>query len=246
MVQVALDKLYDANGRFFLLVDARNIAASAHNHDATAHYYEIMELQDTVDTIRNFVTKKDFNTVVVVATDHNVGGLSVGSDDHSQDEEKADIPRSMWSPKELFKQTRSAEFIFNTIITSINGVKFNITEDVVRAAFALAGVEDLRAFEIDHVRNGFSNSDEAVALLYIGDVLSWRGQVSWSTLGNVNSDSFFYNFGYRPADLFGVLSAVDVPRILAHDLGLWSRMNSLTSSLTKQSDDLPPYLPPKI
>jgi alkaline phosphatase len=76
MTQAALDVLSRNEDGFFLVVEEEGIDAAGHDNDEQALLEGMRSLDDAVEVARDFVAKHP-QTLLIVAGDHETGGLSV-------------------------------------------------------------------------------------------------------------------------------------------------------------------------
>ena len=67
---------------WFLMVEGSRVDHAAHQNDAYAHAFEIIEYDRTVKAVLDFLDEHDLreDTLVVSVADHETGGVSVGAD----------------------------------------------------------------------------------------------------------------------------------------------------------------------
>lgn len=65
---------------FFLMVEGGKLDYAAHEHDAVATFCEVNELAQCVDLALAFAEKHPRETLIVVTSDHETGGMSLGWD----------------------------------------------------------------------------------------------------------------------------------------------------------------------
>ncbi len=77
LVEYALDYLTTSNDRAFtLMVEGAYIDKHSHNEDIMSMIYALMDLNDAVDYILDWASKRD-DTVVIFTADHETGGLGL-------------------------------------------------------------------------------------------------------------------------------------------------------------------------
>src|SRR5699024_6817975 len=79
MTDAAINVLKEDKDGFFLMVEGSLIDWGGHAHDAGCAMAESEAYEEAVQAAVEFA-KKDKNTLVVVAADHDTGGMSVGGD----------------------------------------------------------------------------------------------------------------------------------------------------------------------
>jgi|GEM_PF-517386 len=80
MTRTAIDLLRTNRNGFFLLVEASKIDWAAHSHDTVAMMGDILAFDAAFQVALDFA-KSCGNTILISATDHATGGLTIGSSD---------------------------------------------------------------------------------------------------------------------------------------------------------------------
>ena len=80
MTAKAIDLLSTNRNGFMLVVEGSKIDWAAHSHDAVALMGDILAFERAFEVARDFA-RRCGNTIVIVASDHATGGLTIGSSD---------------------------------------------------------------------------------------------------------------------------------------------------------------------
>jgi len=227
MVTKTLQMLKDNENAFFLLIEGARIDMAAHNHDAYAHYLEIMEYQATVEAVQAFVDENP-NTYVVSVADHATGGISTG-----QSLLNGSYPDPyMWYPQNLLGQTMSTELMAEEIME--NGL------DSMNATVKQYAGITLTDKEFQYITDMLAITDNTSRELRtsIGTVISHRALVGWTTPGHTGVDVNLYAYGKRPSTMHGVRENIDVGNDLWNEIGLTDTMQEITTQL--QNMTIPP------
>ncbi|MCL2738895.1 MAG: alkaline phosphatase [Bacteroidales bacterium] len=79
VVEAAIDFLYDPKGKgFFLMSEGGKIDWASHSNDAKTTILEVLDFSDAVALAIAFYHKHPRQTLIVVTSDHETGGLSLG------------------------------------------------------------------------------------------------------------------------------------------------------------------------
>ncbi|MCL2727277.1 MAG: alkaline phosphatase [Bacteroidales bacterium] len=79
VVEAAIDFLYDPKGKgFFLMAEGGKIDWAAHSNDAKTTIMEVLDFADAIALAIAFYQRHPHETLIVVASDHETGGLSLG------------------------------------------------------------------------------------------------------------------------------------------------------------------------
>lgn len=77
VVAAAIDHLYGTKG-FFIMAEGGKIDWSAHSNDGLTTIHEVLDFADAVDVAMQFYKKYPNETLIIVTSDHETGGLVVG------------------------------------------------------------------------------------------------------------------------------------------------------------------------
>lgn len=79
IVTAAIDHLYCKNG-FFIMAEGGKIDWAAHSNDPKSDIMEVLDLADAVEVAYQFYLKHPDETLIVVTSDHDTGGMTLGRD----------------------------------------------------------------------------------------------------------------------------------------------------------------------
>eukprot|EP01096_Ripella_sp_DP13-Kostka_P013454 TRINITY_DN5846_c0_g1_i1.p1 TRINITY_DN5846_c0_g1~~TRINITY_DN5846_c0_g1_i1.p1 ORF type:complete len:527 (+),score=238.39 TRINITY_DN5846_c0_g1_i1:69-1649(+) len=218
MVTKALSLLSGDKKPFFLMIEGSRIDMGAHNNDAATVYGEIMTFQKVISIVQDFVDKNP-NTFVVSVADHSTGGMTVGSGNRFN----FDYPIYTWYPNVLKQQTASVEYMLDKINAGIT---------YTEALATYANITDLNQDEINWLNKAFATVDNKAKLDSMGDVISNRAQIGFTTPGHTGEDINIYSYGKIPSSLRGVMRNTDVGNIIANEFGLRDKMNEIAKQLS--------------
>ncbi|MHC0037682.1 alkaline phosphatase [Pseudoneobacillus sp. C159] len=188
MTKSALEVLQKDKDGFFLMVEGSQIDWAGHAHDAAWAMKDTEAFEQALAAVLEFA-KKDKNTLVVVAGDHDTGGMSVGGYGHREVKLKI-----------LRKVTATG----GRMASKLDSTRSNIKE-VVKQYTTL----DLKDAEVQKIKAA-SNPDIA-----INQVISERASVGWTSSNHTGVDVPLYAFG-PGSDLFkGLHENTDIPVLMA-------------------------------
>jgi len=79
VAEAAIDFLYNPKGKgFFIMCEGGKIDWAAHSNDAKTTILEVLDFADAIELAIAFYSKHPNETLIVVAADHETGGLSLG------------------------------------------------------------------------------------------------------------------------------------------------------------------------
>jgi alkaline phosphatase len=79
MTEKAIELLYKDSKGFFLMVEGSRVDHASHNNDAAGVVAELREFDEAVRVALDFYNKHPQETLLIVTTDHDNGGLSITS-----------------------------------------------------------------------------------------------------------------------------------------------------------------------
>lgn len=210
-------ELLSANPKgFFLMVEGSQIDWADHANDPGHLLSDTLAFDDAVKIALDFA-KKNKDTLVLVASDHNTGGMSIGNYSTS----------STYSQTKLDKLLDPLKKMKRSVGAMWDRIGDEKTPEKIKAEVADSwGLEitDEDAAKILEVSKQYEG-DPSYA---IGEVLCPKYTlIGWTTHGHTGGDVPFFSYGPdRPVGLF---DAPEVGGLLAEGLGL--DMNKLNARL---------------
>ncbi|GAK39089.1 hypothetical protein TCA2_1577 [Paenibacillus sp. TCA20] len=191
MTETALKVLNKDKDGFFLMVEGSQIDWAGHDHDAAWAMKDSEAFEKALESVLEFA-KKDKNTLVVVAGDHDTGGMSVGG--NGPGDVDLEVIRNV---------TATGDYM----VTQLNSTRSNVKE-VVKKYTTL----ELTDEEVQLIK-----SSEQPAIT-INEVVSARANIGWTSLNHTGVDVPLYAYG-PGADLFiGLHENTDLPVLMAEAL----------------------------
>ncbi|KCV68297.1 hypothetical protein H696_05216 [Fonticula alba] len=212
---------------FFLMVEGSKIDLAAHDQDPGAHVHDILMYNRAVDRARAFVDEHP-GTVLISVSDHETGGLTAGA-------EVGASPKSyLWHPGVLAAVQRSTDFVAAELFTfeRANSPTQEAMEAHVVATLGQAfRVTDLTPAEVTAIAElaFFSRTTHTDAMLQaLGNVISHRAVIGWTTHGHTGVDVNLYAYGGADAganaaivaSLAGSRENTDIGRFVVNYLDL--------------------------
>lgn len=205
MTSKAIDILSKDQDGFFLMVEGSKVDWAAHANDPIGVVSDVLAFDSAVKVALDFA-KKDGNTVVLSATDHGNGGISIGNAATTGTYDKDPLSKFM-------DQLKKAKFTGEGIEKQINEDKSNIRE-VVAEYYGISDLTDDEVAAIAKTKAGSMNST-------VGPMISKRANIGWTTGGHTGEDVVLY--AYHPNSAFklsGVIDNTDLAKYTAEVLGL--------------------------
>ena len=187
MTAAALETLKRDRDGFFLMVEGSQIDWAGHAHDAAWAMKDAEAFHQAFDAAMTFA-KRNKDTLVVVAGDHDTGGMSVGG--YNEYVAKPEVLRSVKA---------TGAFMVNEFNDTLDNI-----EEVVRTHTSL----QLSAAEIQKIRTA-APSQRVMAL---NEVISQRAYVGWTTTQHTGVDVPLYAYGPQQQRFTGLLDNTDLPK----------------------------------
>jgi alkaline phosphatase len=188
MTGSALDVLKKDKDGFFLMVEGSQIDWAGHDNDAAWAMKDSEAFELAVEEAVEFA-EKDGNTLVVVAGDHDTGGMSVGG--YGKGDAKLEVLRNVSATGDFME-------------SKLNADRSNVKE-IVKQYTKL----DLTDAEAEKIKTAKSPS------MAINQVVSERAIVGWSSTGHTGTDVPLYAFGPGSHLFNGLHENTDLPVLMA-------------------------------
>jgi alkaline phosphatase len=186
MTQTAVDALSNNENGYFLMVEGSRIDHAGHGNDAAAHLHDILAFNDAVEVALN-AANRDENTLVVVVSDHETGGLTLG---RNRDGEGM----YSWHPDELADVTASSAAIADSIraIRSSDADSATVQQRIDETVSRLTGVSDISNQRVDRLADieGSYAVSGATA-----PIVNRHALVGWTSHAHTAVDVSLYAYG---------------------------------------------------
>lgn len=193
MTKKAIETLDRNKKGFFLMVEGSQIDQAIHNHDAAWAMADTAAFEKAVEVALDFA-KKNGKTLIVIAGDHDTGGMSVGG--YEQYQANVDLLRQVKATgEEMARQLRPDR-------TNIRATVKNATQ------------LDLTDTEVQKIRNA-NNPTRA-----INDVISKRALIGWTSSVHTGTDVPLYAYGPASELFAGLKDNTDLPKLMAKAMGI--------------------------
>ncbi|MBS4192966.1 alkaline phosphatase [Bacillus sp. FJAT-49705] len=188
MTESALDILKKDKDGFFLMVEGSQIDWAGHDNDAAWAMKDSEAFELAVEEAVEFA-KKDGNTLVVVAGDHDTGGMSVGG--YGKGDANLEVLRNVSATGDFME-------------SKLNADRSNVKE-IVKQYTNL----DLTDAEAERIKTAKTPS------MAINQVVSERAIVGWTSTGHTGTDVPLYAFGPGSHLFNGLHENTDLPVLMA-------------------------------
>lgn len=190
MTTSAIDSLSTNKKGFFLMVEGSQIDWAGHAHDAAWAMKDSEAFEEAVEEALAFA-KKDKKTLVVIAGDHDTGGMSVGG----YDEYNSNV-----------EILRNVEATGEYMASQLNKKRGNARK-VVQEHTGLK----LTAEEVGRIQT----APEGEVGMTINTIVSEHAYVGWSTSAHTGVDVPVYAYGPGSGLFHGLLDNTEMPELMA-------------------------------
>ncbi|KAL7416904.1 alkaline phosphatase [Mrakia frigida] len=222
MTKTALHALKIASANsdvgFFLMVEGSRIDHAAHSNDAVGHLHDILEWNNAVQAIKDFIDEdEDESTILIGAADHECGGLVAGG-------QFAGAPEYGWVPSALEPATHSSSYLASKIVAYKGD---DLPGFINNTIFPAYGIFDANSTEVNVAVA--RNASSSFLDVHIAQSLSRRSMVKWTTLGHSSVDVNLIAYGKGSEVLAGNHENVELAQFMIDTLAL--DVDSITTKL---------------
>ena len=192
MTEKALEILNQDEDGFFLMVEASQIDWAGHAHDAAWAMHEGNAFLEAVHVALQFA-KKEQNTLLVIAADHDTGGLSLGCCDKYK--ANIDLLRQIQATGQwMAKEIRAGGAIKN-VVKKYTGL--TLTDEEIDAIQAAEKMD-----------------------IAINEMISKHAFIGWTTTHHTGVDIPVYAYGPGAEQFRGIINNIDFPVKLAEIMNI--------------------------
>ncbi|WAM31564.1 alkaline phosphatase [Caldicellulosiruptor naganoensis] len=204
MTQKALQILSKNKNGFFLMVEGSQIDWASHANDPVGVVSEVLAFDKAVKVALDFAKSRD-DTAVIIASDHNNGGMTLGNYSTKID--------SVFL-NDFLKYIKKAKRTGSGIEDLLGNNRTD--ENIKKIVSQYYGVDNLTQDEIDAIKKA-----PAGRLNYVlGPIISKRSYIGWTTNEHTGEEVVLYAYhpnGYVP---HGVIDNTEVCDYMAEILGI--------------------------
>ncbi|WP_010269171.1 alkaline phosphatase [Paenibacillus senegalensis] len=213
MTSKAIEVLSRNEEGFFLMVEGSKVDWAAHANDPIGIISDVLAFDEAVKVALDFA-KKDQNTMVLAATDHGNGGITIGNAETSRTYDK--LPLSTFiAPLQKAKLTGEG------LEKMLNEDRSNVKE-VMEQYYGISDLTDEEVKAIQETKPGSMNYT-------VGPMISKRAMIGWTTGGHTGGDVTLYSYTPGNGRLTGVLDNTELAVYMAEALGV--DLNATTERL---------------
>jgi len=208
MTATAIELLSQNEEGFILMVEGSKIDWTAHANDPIGLISDILAFDEAFAVAIDFAMERQ-DTLVLMATDHNTGGITIGNRDSQN--------AQAWMPYDNAPLINFIEPLTHSTLTG-EGVASRLNENrsnIVEVMARYYGLHNLTFAELASIRNAPLGSMNSV----VGPMLSDRSYIGWTTHGHTGGDVVLYTYFPGNGRVTGTIDNSDFARIIS---GVWN------------------------
>ncbi|MDX9770838.1 MAG: alkaline phosphatase [Tenuifilaceae bacterium] len=230
ITKMGIDLLENPNG-FFFMIEGGKIDWAAHDNDAATTIMDVVAFSDAVAVALEFYSKFPDETLIVVTSDHETGGLSVGNRERKYQSDVSMLARQKHSLEILselvgeFKKQHNGRPTFNQLLSLLEsdellGLTFDELsvehQSWLRDAYKASTANQTEAQK--KVNKEKYGSADPIAVTSV-KILNEMAGIGWTTYSHTASHVPLYAIGAGQDKFNGQIDNTDVPRIIAQVMG---------------------------
>ncbi|MEZ0536573.1 alkaline phosphatase [Caldicellulosiruptoraceae bacterium PP1] len=200
MTSKAISILSKNKNGFILMVEGSKIDWASHANDPVGVVSDVLAFDKAVKVALDFAKKRN-DTAIIIAPDHNNGGMSFGTNGAS------DLYLNSF-----LKYIQKATLTGEGVESKLNADKSNIASVVSQ----YYGIDNLTEDEIKAIKNAKQGSLNSV----LGPIISKRSYIGWTTNEHTGEEVVLYSYHPNNYILKGVIDNTDIAWYINEILGL--------------------------
>ncbi|GAE36737.1 alkaline phosphatase [Halalkalibacter akibai] len=195
MAEKAIEHLSKNQKGFFLMIEGSKIDRAGHAHDSAWAMNDIAAFEQAVLSAQKFA-QKNGNTLVVVAGDHDTGGMSVGG----------------------YNQYKAQPDILREVKASATNIAEKINHDRANTKEIIKHYTGLDLTETQAARLNKANKKDLAVI--VNEIINKHAFIDWVTVEHTGVDVPVYAFGPHSELFIGHQDNTDLPKKMAKAMGI--------------------------
>ncbi len=218
IVNIGIDFLENDNG-FLMIIEGGKIDWAAHRNDAAAIVHDIIDFDNSVKSAYDFLLKYPDETLIIVTSDHETGGLSLGIDQNGYQSNFEKLNYQKISQAAL--SSKVSRLFRENPNTDIEDVFNFVTEKFFSEDFMFNNYEkEMLTLAVLHYRGEEEVSDAKRRYLYRGycpisftctKIINNRASVGFTTEGHTAAAVPIFSIGQGSRFFGSYLDNTDIP-----------------------------------
>ncbi|PNS16833.1 Repressible alkaline phosphatase [Sphaceloma murrayae] len=181
----------DSEQGFFIMIEGSRIDHAGHINDPAAQVHEVLAYDRTMQAVLDFIEDSDTPTLMVATSDHETGGLAI-----ARQLDRYVYPHYTWYPSVLANATSSAELTaheYHTYLASHPATSSSSKTTKSINKYLTTLITDKLGFVPTTQELKALTSRPVFAIWILGDMISRRAQIGWSSHGHTAADVNIYS-----------------------------------------------------
>ena len=204
MTVKAIETLSKDEDGFFLLVEGSKVDWASHSNDPIGIISDFLAFDKACKVALDYA-KANKDTVVIIASDHGNGGISIGESSINKGYDKEPL-------SSFLEPLKAATLTGEGLAAKFNEDRSNIVEVMAK----YYGITDLTDEEIVKIKEAKLSSMNAT----VGPMMSTRAKIGWTTTGHTGEDVVLFIYAPDQDRLTGVVENIDIALYIARKLGV--------------------------
>jgi len=217
LTRKAINVLSENQKGFFVMVEGGRIDHAAHQHDAAGIIKDTLAFDDAIKVAYDFYLKHPKETLIIVAADHETGGLGIGTmNDYFFDPAVINsVQATMEKIGQAYLKHKNEEKLW-TDFHAATGISYSSLTDAEKASVEKA---------IADTKNGvkaWNDNIESETLVgsALTEIINGRAHVGFTTYAHTGSIVPLTSIGAGAADFGRMLDNTEVAKTLANLMGI--------------------------
>lgn len=213
LTQKAVDALKNDNQEFIIMIEGGRIDHACHINDPVGTIYDTLAMDDAVKVATNFYKQYPDETLIVIAADHETGGVSLGFGNNyflklkEMKDAKASIEEGL---KKYTKKANRTEY-FKELEESLGLSRLN-TKEKAKLKDAMDMVDGRKVWRVMHGYNP--------VLVAAAHILSERMNIQWSSYAHTGTQLTVSAIGQGADNFCGFYDNTEVVKKISKATGL--------------------------
>ncbi len=222
IVSKAIELLDNPKG-FFLMVEGGKIDWANHSNDAASSIHDIIDFDNAIGAALEFQKKNPDNTLIVVCSDHETGGLSLGHKKHSYESKPSLLKHqkvSLDSLSEVLKTyqvARNSKSSFSEIADTLQkylglgSIDLPLTNEELTSLKEQFEKGFIKVAKKGKVEDEDEISTHKLAVLAVR-ILNTKAGLAWGTGAHTSQPTLVFASGAGATLFSGYYDNTDIPR----------------------------------
>ncbi len=231
ITRLGIEVLTNPKG-FFFMIEGGKIDWACHDNDAATSIHEMIAFANAIEVAMEFYRTYPNETLIVVTSDHETGGMSIGNREYEYESNVALLANQKHSLEELnkvtraFKERNGGKPSFDQVLAFIRsdqvmGLSFESVDKRYLDEFRLAYKASIAAHtpEQKKVNKELYGSNDPIAVTSVR-ILNHMAGIGWTSFSHTASHVPVYAIGPGQNLFSGQIDNTEIPKRIASVMGI--------------------------